>query len=91
MAQFRAKVLDLGGYANTRIVRDHTKRKIVEQFEAERYVLVLSNPNRQHYHNHHKTSPSQIFPSHHTTTSSTLYHNQHSYHNVPSFIDADTN
>ena len=39
MSQFRAKRLDLGGFINTRIIRDHTKRKVFEQNEPERYVL----------------------------------------------------
>ena len=38
MSHFRAKKLDLGGFINPRIVRDHTKRKVVEQFEQERYL-----------------------------------------------------
>lgn len=36
MSQFRAKKLDLGCYINTRILRDHTKRKVFEQFEPQR-------------------------------------------------------
>lgn len=36
MSMFRAKKLDLGSFVNTRIVRDHTKRKVFEQFEPER-------------------------------------------------------
>lgn len=39
MSQFRAKRLDLGGYINSRIIRDHTKRKVYEQYEPERYVF----------------------------------------------------
>lgn len=37
MSQFRAKRLDLGGFINARVVRDHTKRKVYEQYEPERY------------------------------------------------------
>ena len=36
MSHFRAKKLDLGGFINTRILRDHTKRKVYEQFEPQR-------------------------------------------------------
>src|SRR5947209_3869711 len=36
MAQFRAKRLDLGGFINIKIIRDHTKRKVFEKFEVER-------------------------------------------------------
>jgi hypothetical protein len=36
MAQFRAKRLDLGGFINPKIIRDHTKRKVFEQHEPER-------------------------------------------------------
>lgn len=43
MSQFRAKRLDLGGFINARIIRDHTKRKVYEQFEPERYVFSLSS------------------------------------------------
>jgi hypothetical protein len=37
MAQFRAKRLDLGGFINIKIIRDHTKRKVFEKYEPERY------------------------------------------------------
>lgn len=36
-AVFRAKKLDLGGFVNIKTIRDHTKRKVFEQFEPERY------------------------------------------------------
>ncbi|KAL8413491.1 hypothetical protein RB594_004937 [Gaeumannomyces avenae] len=36
---FRSKKLDLGCTIKTRVVRDHTKRKIFEQFEPERQAL----------------------------------------------------
>jgi len=36
MAHFRAKKLDLGGFANVYTIRDHTKRKVFEQHEVER-------------------------------------------------------
>ncbi|KAF2482164.1 hypothetical protein BDY17DRAFT_252801 [Neohortaea acidophila] len=39
MAQFRAKKLDLGGFVNIKIIRDHTKRKVFEQNEPERQAL----------------------------------------------------
>ena len=42
MSQFRAKRLDLGGFINPRIIRDHTKRKVFEQFEQERYAPCAS-------------------------------------------------
>lgn len=41
MSQFRAKRLDLGGFINARVIRDHTKRKVYEQFEPERYASLL--------------------------------------------------
>ena len=41
MAQFRAKRLDLGGFVNIRVLRDHTKRKVFEKFEPERYEPAL--------------------------------------------------
>ena len=41
MAQFRVRRLDLGGYINPRIIRDHTKRKVFEQHEPERFVAFL--------------------------------------------------
>lgn len=39
MSMFRAKKLDLGCFINTRIIRDHTKRKVVEEYEPERCAL----------------------------------------------------
>ncbi|EEQ30545.1 40S ribosomal protein mrp2, mitochondrial [Microsporum canis] len=39
MSHFRAKRLDLGGFVNIRIIRDHTKRKVFEQYEPERQAL----------------------------------------------------
>ena len=38
MSMFRAKKLDLGCFVKVRTIRDHTKRKVFEQFEAERYA-----------------------------------------------------
>ncbi|KKA27611.1 hypothetical protein TD95_001714 [Thielaviopsis punctulata] len=35
----RAKKLDLGCFVNIRTIRDHTKRKVFEQFEPERQAL----------------------------------------------------
>jgi len=49
MSMFRAKKLDLGCFINTRIIRDHTKRKVFEQFEPERLAT--------------STTRSPIFPS----------------------------
>ncbi|KAL5343427.1 hypothetical protein BJX70DRAFT_393991 [Aspergillus crustosus] len=39
MSHFRSKKLDLGGFVNARIIRDHTKRKVFEQNEPERQAL----------------------------------------------------
>ncbi|KAI9164000.1 Pre-mRNA-splicing factor CWC25 [Paramyrothecium foliicola] len=39
MSMFRAKKLDLGCYVNVRVIRDHTKRKVFEQYETERQAL----------------------------------------------------
>lgn len=36
MSMFRAKKLDLGCFVKARTIRDHTKRKVFEQFETER-------------------------------------------------------
>lgn len=47
MSMFRAKKLDLGCFVNTHIIRDHTKRKVYEQHEAERYVPFSSS--RKHH------------------------------------------
>ncbi|KAM5475892.1 40S ribosomal protein mrp2, mitochondrial [Microsporum audouinii] len=44
MSHFRAKRLDLGGFVNVRIIRDHTKRKVFEQYEPERAVPTPSKP-----------------------------------------------
>lgn len=41
MSQFRSKRLDLGGFINARVVRDHTKRKVFEQYEPDRYVAIF--------------------------------------------------
>lgn len=38
MSQFRAKKLDLGCFVNIKTIRDHTKRKVFEQNEPERYA-----------------------------------------------------
>lgn len=40
MSMFRAKRLDLGCFINARVIRDHTKRKVYEQFEPERYARI---------------------------------------------------
>jgi hypothetical protein len=39
-AIFRAGKLDIGGFVNARVIRDHTKRKVFEKHEAERFVPV---------------------------------------------------
>ncbi|KAG6012647.1 hypothetical protein E4U43_007704, partial [Claviceps pusilla] len=39
MSMFRAKKLDLGCFVKARTIRDHTKRKVFEEFEAERQAL----------------------------------------------------
>lgn len=38
MSMFRSKKLDLGGFVNIKVIRDHTKRKVFEQNETERSV-----------------------------------------------------
>jgi hypothetical protein len=37
-AHFRAKKLDIGSFINKWVIRDHTKRKVYQEYEAERYV-----------------------------------------------------
>ncbi|KAK1763591.1 hypothetical protein QBC33DRAFT_518533 [Phialemonium atrogriseum] len=39
MSMFRAKKLDLGCFVNVKIIRDHTKRKVFEEFEPQRQAL----------------------------------------------------
>ncbi|PYH40550.1 mitochondrial 37S ribosomal protein uS14m [Aspergillus saccharolyticus JOP 1030-1] len=39
MSMFRAKKLDLGGFINGKIIRDHTKRRVFEANEVERQAL----------------------------------------------------
>ncbi|KAG9242039.1 putative 37S ribosomal protein MRP2, mitochondrial [Calycina marina] len=39
MSMFRAKKLDLGCFVNARVIRDHTKRKVFAEHEAERQAL----------------------------------------------------
>lgn len=36
MSLYRSKKLDIGCFVNTQIIRDHTKRKVFEEYEAER-------------------------------------------------------
>lgn len=45
MSMFRAKKLDLGCFVNIHIIRDHTKRKVYEKHEAERYVHSGAKPS----------------------------------------------
>lgn len=42
MAQFRPKKLDLGCFVHILNIRDHTKRKVFEQHEPERYAYFMS-------------------------------------------------
>jgi small subunit ribosomal protein S14 len=49
MSQFRAKKLDLGGFINARIIRDHTKRKVFAQFEQERYARAVPSGSQAVY------------------------------------------
>lgn len=39
MSMFRAKKLDLGCFVNIKVIRDHTKRKVFEEWETERQAL----------------------------------------------------
>ncbi|KAI4790619.1 hypothetical protein E4T44_10620 [Aureobasidium sp. EXF-8845] len=39
MSMFRSKKLDLGGFVNIKVIRDHTKRKVFEQNETERLAI----------------------------------------------------
>lgn len=62
MSQFRSKILDLGCFIKTRTIRDHTKRKVFEQFEPERYIIhsaasirTLSYTNSLEYSTIHDT------------------------------------
>ena len=43
MSQFRAAKLDIGCFAKIRNIRDHTKRKVFEQHEPERYASSLTH------------------------------------------------
>lgn len=36
---FRAKKLDIGSFVNVKVIRDHTKRKVFAEHEAERYEV----------------------------------------------------
>ena len=66
MAQFRLKKLDLGCHVNVRTLRDHTKRRIFERYEPERYVhtdiLPLSTP-QAYYPLRPSFSSSQSIPT----------------------------
>jgi small subunit ribosomal protein S14 len=35
-APFRAAKLDIGGFVNRWVIRDHTKRKVFAEYEADR-------------------------------------------------------
>ncbi|KAH7037222.1 ribosomal protein S14p/S29e [Microdochium trichocladiopsis] len=39
MSMFRAKKLDIGCFVNIKTIRDHTKRKVFAEHEAERQAL----------------------------------------------------
>ncbi|KAI9758190.1 MAG: hypothetical protein M4579_003164 [Chaenotheca gracillima] len=39
MSMFRAKKLDIAGYINSKVIRDHTKRKVFAKHETERQAL----------------------------------------------------
>ncbi|KAJ9630933.1 40S ribosomal protein mrp2, mitochondrial [Taxawa tesnikishii (nom. ined.)] len=39
MSQFRAKKLDLSCFVNIKVIRDHTKRKVFQEHEAESTAL----------------------------------------------------
>jgi hypothetical protein len=42
MSQFRAKRLDIGGFVNKWVIKDHTKRKVFAEYETERFVNTYS-------------------------------------------------
>jgi small subunit ribosomal protein S14 len=48
MAHFRAKKLDIGCYVNKLIIRDHTKRKVFAEYEADRLVLFVIDECENH-------------------------------------------
>ncbi|KAK5988406.1 Small ribosomal subunit protein uS14m [Cladobotryum mycophilum] len=50
MSMFRAKKLDLGCFVKARTIRDHTKRKVFEENETERYFALCpsTEPMRCH-------------------------------------------
>ena len=62
---FRSKKLDLGGFVNIKVIRDHTKRKVFEQNETERSVNTPTE-SKGHY-----TNWSEL------QTSTPLHHPQH--------------
>ncbi|KAK6189630.1 hypothetical protein LQW54_013073 [Pestalotiopsis sp. IQ-011] len=39
MSMFRAKKLDIGSFLNIKVIRDHTKRQVFAEHEAERQAL----------------------------------------------------
>jgi len=59
MAQFRPKKLDLGCFVNIMNIRDHTKRKVFEQHEPERYASSFT-----HVAHHRALSPGEVKQSH---------------------------
>lgn len=54
MSMFRAKKLDITGYVNIRVIRDHTKRKVFEQHEAERYAPLPGDASSRQSHGRRK-------------------------------------
>jgi small subunit ribosomal protein S14 len=44
-ALFRAKKLDLGCFVNNKIIRDHSKRKVFEENEVQRYATTRLHPS----------------------------------------------
>ena len=46
MSMYRAKKLDLGGFVNIKVIRDHTKRKVFAKNEPERYDSSTLNKPR---------------------------------------------
>lgn len=55
MAQFRPKKLDLGCFVNIKVIRDHAKRQVFAENEAERYAPTFSAA--------HPSAPSHTAPA----------------------------
>ncbi|KAF7506062.1 hypothetical protein GJ744_012309 [Endocarpon pusillum] len=75
MSQFRAKRLDIGGFVNSKIIRDHTKRKVFEQHEPESYFInqhdqirMISHPTESyHYKINHRERINELYKEAHNT------------------------